>query len=81
MQYVITLGGTYLATVGNNSVAALALQTGYGLVQFISPTSVVLVFGLSLMDVKFKDYFKFIWKFLLALLVVVLIVLAVVAYV
>jgi uncharacterized ion transporter superfamily protein YfcC len=81
MQYVITLGGTYLATVGNNSVAALALQTGYGLVQFISPTSVVLVFVLSLIDVKFKDYFKFIWKFLLALLVVVLIVLAVVAYV
>ena len=81
MQYVITLGGSYLATVGNNTVAALALQTGYGLVQFISPTSVVLVVGLSMLDVKFKDYFKFIWKFLLALLVVVLIVLAVVAYV
>jgi uncharacterized ion transporter superfamily protein YfcC len=81
MQYVVTLGGSYLTTVGNNSVAALALQAGYGFVQFISPTSVALVIGLSLMDVKFKDYFKFIWKFLLGLLVVTLIVLAVIAYV
>ena len=81
MQYVATLGGSYLASVGNNSVAALALQTGYGLVQFISPTSIILVLGLSLMDIKFKDYFKFIWKFLLGLLVVTLIVLAVIAYV
>ena len=81
MQYVITLGGSYLATVGNNTVAAFALQSAYGLIQFVSPTSVMLVIGLSLMDVKVKDYFKFIWKFLLALLVVVLIVLAIVAYV
>ncbi len=81
MQYVSTLVGTYLASVGNNSVAALAMQTSYGLVQFISPTSVLLVLGLSLMDIKYKDYFKFIWKFLLGLLVVVLIVLAVIAYI
>ena len=81
MQYVSTLTGSYLASVGNNSVAALAMQTSYGLVQFISPTSILLVFGLSVMDIKFKDYFKFIWKFLLGLLVVVLIVLAVIAYV
>ena len=81
MQYVSTLTGSYLASVGNNSVAALAMQTSYGLVQFISPTSILLVFGLSVMDIKFKDYFKFIWKFLLGLLVVTLIVLAVIAYV
>ena len=81
MQYVSTLVGSYLASVGNNSVAALAMQTSYGLVQFISPTSILLVIGLSMMDLKFKDYFKFIWKFLLGLLVVVLIVLAVLAYV
>ena len=81
MQYVSTLTGSYLASVGNNSVAALAMQTSYGLVQFISPTSILLVFGLSLLDIKYKDYFKFIWKFLLGMLVVVLIVLAVIAYV
>jgi len=63
------------STASNVNVAAMAYQFGYGIISFIAPTSVMLVFGLSMLDIKFKDYFKFIWKFLLALIVVVIAIL------
>lgn len=63
------------------SIAGFALQSAFGLVTFIAPTSVALMFGLSMLDVKYKDWFKYIWKFVLAMLVIILIVLAILAYV
>ena len=51
------------------------MQSTYALTGFIAPTSAILVLGLSMLDIKYSDYFKFIWKFLAALFVVILIVL------
>ncbi len=79
--YTVSLIGSLFAKFSNLNAAALALQAGYGLFCFLCPTSVVLVLGLSTLDIKFKDYFKFIWKFLLALLIVILIVLYILIYV
>lgn len=80
-QYVVNMLGSFYANFSNVNVAALILQTSYGLIQFVAPTSVVLMVGLSMLDIKFKDYFKFIWKFLLAMLVVIIIILAILMYV
>lgn len=80
-QYVVSMVGSLYANFANVNVAALILQTSYGIIQFIAPTSLVLMVGLSMLNVKFKDYFKFIWKFLLAMLVVVIIILAILMYV
>lgn len=80
-QYTVSIIGSLFANFSNVNVAALALQASYGVCAFIAPTSVMLMLGLSMLDIKFKDYFKFIWKFLLALIVVVLIVLAILMYV
>lgn len=80
-QYVTNMIGSLFATFSNANVAALILQTSYGLIQFIAPTSLMLMIGLSMLNIKFKDYFKFIWKFLLAMLVVVIIILAILMYV
>ena len=63
------------STASNVNTAAMAYQFGYGIVSFIAPTSVILVAGLSMLDIKFKDYFKFIWKFLVAIIVVVIVIL------
>ena len=63
------------------SVAGFALQSAAGLVSFIAPTSIALMLGLSMLDVKYKDWFKYIWKFALDMLVVILIVLAILVYV
>jgi uncharacterized ion transporter superfamily protein YfcC len=80
-QFVVGLIGSLFATFENAQISALILQAAYGFVGFIAPTSAVLMLGLSMLDIKFKDYFKAIWKFLLALLVVVLVVLAILMYV
>lgn len=80
-QYVVSMVGSLYANFTNVNVAALILQTSYGIIQFIAPTSLILMVGLSMLNVKFKDYFKFIWKFLLAMLVVVIIILAILMYV
>lgn len=80
-QYVVSLIGSAFANFSNVNIAALALQTAYGIVGFMAPTSVILMLGLSYLDIKFKDYFKFIWKFFLLLILVVVIVLAILMYV
>ena len=80
-QFVVGLIGSLFATFENAQISALILQAAYGFVGFIAPTSAVLMLGLSMLDIKFKDYFKAIWKFLLALLIVVLVVLAILMYV
>ena len=55
------------------SVAGLLIQSVYGVAMLIFPTSVVLVAGLSLFDVSYKEWMKYIWKFaLIALLLVLL---------
>lgn len=63
------------------SIAGLALQAANGLISFVSPTSIALIFGLSMLDVKYTDWLKYIWKFALAMLVIILIVLAILVYV
>ena len=42
----------------------------YSLVMLIAPTSVLLLVSLHMADVKFCDWFKFIWKMFLVLLIV-----------
>lgn len=81
MQYIARLVGGLYSSMANANVAALALQSGYAFAGFIAPTSAVLMLGLSMLDIKFKDYFKFIWKFLVALAVIILIVLYILLYI
>ena len=76
-QYVVSMLGSVFATFESLPIAALALQLSYGFISFIAPTSIVLMMGLSLLDIKFKEYFKFMWKFLIALLIVIIVVLAI----
>ena len=54
------------------SVAGLLIQSVYGVAMLIFPTSVILVAGLSLFDVSYKEWMKYIWKFALNALLLVL---------
>ena len=81
IQYTCGLIGSLFAAASDANAAALTLQAAYGVFSFIAPTSIILMFGLSFLDIKYKDYFKFIWKFMLALLVIVIAILAIIMYV
>ena len=56
------------------SLAGLVIQSMYGIAMMIFPTSIVLISGLSLFDVSYKDWIKYIWKFMLITLIIVLLV-------
>lgn len=60
------------------SVAGLVIQSVYGVAMMIFPTSIVLISGLSLFDVSYKDWIKYIWKFALIILLIVLVVCSIV---
>ena len=82
-EYVVgPLKGLFLY-VGKDTqeVVALATQFGYGLVQFVAPTSITLALGLSLLKIDYKKYLKFIWKFFAAMTVISILVLVILTHI
>ena len=55
-------------------LAGIIMQTMYGLVMFIAPTSVLLITGLSYFNISYKEWFKNIWKLLLQFVIVIVLV-------
>lgn len=81
MPYAVVLAGSYMATLYSEaqSTIVLIMQMAFGLVSFFVPTSVILMMGLSYLDIKYKDWFKFIWKFLLAILIISIVIILIIA--
>ena len=55
-------------------IAGLLVQSVYGVAMLIFPTSAVLIAGLSLFNVSYKQWMKYIWKFALIAFLLVLLV-------
>lgn len=80
-SYTASLIGTQLATLYADSVNVIAviMQSTYGLISFVAPTSAILLIGLSYLDIKYKSWLKYIWKFLVAMLVVTIVMALIIA--
>lgn len=70
---------TNLTESANLSVYAVMFQSLYGLVQIVGPTSVLLIVGLSYLEVPYKSWLKYIWRFIVQLIIVILIILMIVS--
>lgn len=55
-------------------VLGILFQGMYSLMMLILPTSFVLIAGLSMLDISFKDWFKYIWKYFIQAFIIILIV-------
>jgi len=55
-------------------IIGLLTQAIYGFSMLILPTSLVLIAGLSYLNISYKEWFKYIWKFLLYLLALIVVV-------
>lgn len=79
LQYATQMGASYLVTMFDGSVAAGTLsimyQSLYGLVQFVAPTSVILMLGLTYLDIPYKKWLSFIWKFLVGMTIAIILIL------
>lgn len=73
------LGKFYVEAFSSNVPLIYTMFTTlYGLVGFIVPTQVILVLGLSYLDIELKDWFKYIWKFVLIMFILLLIIFAII---
>jgi len=68
-----------LTESANLSVYAVMFQSLYGLVQIVGPTSILLIVGLSYLEVPYKTWLKYIWRFVVELLIIILLVLMIVS--
>ena len=62
------------------SVIYLIYTTIYGLVMFVTPISMFLIYGLSYADIPYKKWLSYIWKFFVAMLVILLLIFALLTY-
>lgn len=81
--YTLYSVGAYIGTLYITNIVdtALIMNTVYGVVQFIVPTSYLLFFALSYLDISYKDYLKNMWKYILALVIAVFIILLMSVYI
>lgn len=68
-----------LTSTANLSIYAIMFQSIYGLVQLIGPTSILLIVGISYLDVPYITWLKYIWRFIIQLIIVILVVLMIVS--
>lgn len=63
--------GTFFASAFPEKVSAisLVLTSIYGLMMFVCPTSIIMVYGLESMNISYHKWLKHIWKFALIMLV------------
>ena len=62
-------------------VLALNFQTLNGLVMLIGPTSLILIAGLTYLDIPYTTWLKYIWRFILMLFILIFAVLLIVSFI
>lgn len=72
----------YVARFPEYATTIMAIMIAMnGFVSFFAPTSVVLLVGLSMYNVSYKEWLKYIWKFVLILLFVLLALFALMTFI
>lgn len=68
--------GNYIATeyIDHINPIYVIIISLYGFVQLFIPTSAILGIGITSLDVKYKDWLKYIWRFLLGMFICLLII-------
>ena len=69
---------TGLSDKADLNVFALLFQSFYGLIQICGPTSLLLIVGLSYLEVPYSKWLGYIWRFVLELLIIIFVVLIIV---
>ncbi len=83
LGYVAYTVGSFATTVftDNFAIAHTVFTSMYGLVQIFMPTSLILVTGLALTKVSYKEWFKYIWLFVVGMIIILLVLFTVVTYI
>ena len=74
-NYIMTITSNLINNEASMPLLAFIGQTMYGSAMLIAPTSLLLLAGLSYIDVPYQEWMKYIWRLLLMLLAVIFIIL------
>lgn len=76
-----TFSNYYISAYPDSAnIVAVIIPAIHGFMQFVVPSSVVLVAGLAYSKISYKSWFQYIWKFLVGLLVCLIAVFALITY-
>lgn len=70
---------TSLGDKADLNVFAVLFQSFYGLIQICGPTSLLLIVGLSYLEVPYSKWLKYIWRFVLELFILIFVILIIVS--
>lgn len=70
----LTAVTTVYTDVSMYGVLGILFQSIYSLMMVVLPTSFVLIAGLSMLNISWKDWIKYIWKYLISTFIIILIV-------
>ena len=59
-------------------VLAMSFQTLFGFIMLVGPTSLLLIIGLTYLDIPYFTWLKYIWRFLLELFILIFVILLIV---
>ena len=81
--YISYTIGSFLTTVyaDNLEIVHTIFVSMYGIVQIFMPTSALLVLGLSMMKIEYKEWFKYIWLYAVGMIIILLVLFTVVFYI
>ena len=65
---------------GDLLISSLSMKFALGIVSIIAPTSCLLMFGLSYLDIGYGEWLKHIWKYVISVSFLVVIILCIIAY-
>ena len=80
-----TTAGVFSSIVSNLSdkanlkIYAIMFQSLYGLVQLAGPSSLMLIVGLSYLEVPYKTWLRYVWRLVVGLFIVILVTLMIVS--
>lgn len=76
-SYALVYMAKFYASGIGVSMMNVMSQSIYGTIMLVAPTSVLLILGLTYLDIPYKNWLKFIWKLVIELFIIVIIVLIV----
>lgn len=72
---VFTVITGYVEDTSVISCLDVIYQAMYYLVMLIGPTSIMLIFGLSYLNIPYKEWLRYIWRFILELFILIIVIL------
>lgn len=75
------LGSFVKNSFGKKALATtLMLNSSFGTLAAILPTSFIIMIGLSALDISYKSWLSYIWKFVVSMLISILIIISIMVY-